>query len=152
PIDGTLDIRRIALHSDHSTGLPGPRWQDYLHRRQALVARGVVNGPPIFAQEAWGAAASDLDGRRCLDFAGVRGTLNVGHAHPEVVQAVKEQADAYLHTCFNVVMYPGYIELAQALVDQVPGDWPNKVMLQSTGAEAIENAIKIARCATGRRA
>ncbi|OZI29406.1 4-aminobutyrate--2-oxoglutarate transaminase [Bordetella genomosp. 7] len=142
----------MALHTDHSTGLPGPRCQEYLNRRQALVARGVVNGPPIFAQEASGATVIDLDGRRYLDFAGGIGTLNVGHAHPEVVQAVKEQADAYLHTCFNIVMYPGYIELAQALVDQVPGDWPKKVMLQSTGAEAIENAIKIARCATGRRA
>jgi len=140
------------LHTDHSAGSPGPLCQDYLNRRQVLVARGVVNGPPIFAQQASGAIVVDLDGRRYLDFAGGIGTLNVGHAHPEVTQAVKEQADAFLHTCFNIVMYPGYIDLAAALVEQVPGDWPKKVMLQSTGAEAIENAIKIARCATGRPA
>lgn len=140
------------MHTDHSAGSPGPLCQDYLNRRQVLVARGVVNGPPIFAQQASGAIVVDLDGRRYLDFAGGIGTLNVGHAHPEVTQAVKEQADAFLHTCFNIVMYPGYIDLAAALVEQVPGDWPKKVMLQSTGAEAIENAIKIARCATGRPA
>ena len=63
---------------------------------------------------------------------------------------MRSQAERYLHTCFNIVMYPGYIELAEALIDLVPGDWP-KVMLQTTGAEAVENAIKVARRATGRR-
>src|SRR5690606_21109497 len=142
----------MALHTDHPAAGPGPSCQSYLDRRQALVARGVVNGPPIFARHAAGALVTDLDGRQYLDFAGGIGTLNIGHAHPEVVAAVKAQADAFLHTCFNIVMYPGYIDLAEALVDVVPGDWPKKVMLQSTGAEAIENAIKIARRATGRQA
>ncbi|WP_432759250.1 4-aminobutyrate--2-oxoglutarate transaminase [Bordetella genomosp. 5] len=141
----------MQIESSKAAG-PGPRCQEYMSRRAAHVARGVVNGPPVFARHASGATITDLDGREYLDFAGGIGTLNVGHAHPEVVEAVKAQADAYLHTCFNIVMYPGYIELAEALIERVPGDWPKKVMLQSTGAEAIENAIKIARRATGRAA
>lgn len=112
----------------------------------------MANGPPVFAERAAGATLTDLDGHDFIDFAGGIGTLNVGHAHPEVVAAVRAQAERYLHTCFNIVMYPGYIELAEALIDLVPGDWPKKVMLQTTGAEAVENAIKVARRATGRQA
>lgn len=132
--------------------LPGPLCQDFKQRRDAVVARGVANGAPIFAARAIGCEVEDLDGNRFIDFAGGIGTLNVGHAHPEVVQAIKQQADRFLHTCFNIVMYPEYIELCERLVDIVPGDWPKKVMLQSTGSEAVENAIKIARKATGRPA
>ncbi|CAB3677656.1 5-aminovalerate aminotransferase DavT [Achromobacter mucicolens] len=132
--------------------LPGPICQQYQIKRDALVARGVANGAPIFAARASGSEVVDLDGNTFLDFAGGIGTLNVGHAHPEVVAAVKRQADDYLHTCFNIVMYPGYIDLAEMLVKRLPGDWPKKVMLQSTGSEAVENAIKIARRATGRQA
>lgn len=131
---------------------PGPRCREYLDRRRALVARGVANGPPIFARRAAGATIEDLDGRSYVDFAGGIGTLNVGHAHPAVVQAVRAQAEQFLHTCFNIVMYPQYIDLAERLIGLVPGEWPKKVMLQSTGAEAVENAVKIARKATGRRA
>ncbi|MDH2053070.1 4-aminobutyrate--2-oxoglutarate transaminase [Achromobacter marplatensis] len=135
-----------------SSQLPGPQCQAYLGRRNAAVAAGVANGPPVFAQRAAGATLTDLDGNAFIDFAGGIGTLNVGHAHPEVVAAVQAQAERYLHTCFNIVMYPGYIELAEALIDLVPGNWPKKAMLQTTGAEAVENAIKVARRATGRQA
>ncbi|MDS1139105.1 4-aminobutyrate--2-oxoglutarate transaminase [Pusillimonas sp. SM2304] len=131
---------------------PGQQCLAYLEQRNAFVARGVANGPPVFAGQASGSLVTDLDGHQYLDFAGGIGTLNVGHAHPEVVKAVKEQADAYLHTCFNIVMYPGYIDLARELVRIVPGDWDKKAMLQNSGAEAVENAIKIARNATGRSA
>lgn len=131
---------------------PGEQCSHYLAKRNAYVARGVANGPPIFAKSALGAVVEDLDGFRYLDFAGGIGTLNVGHSHPEVVKAVTAQAQAYLHTCFNIVMYPGYIDLSQELVELVPGNWEKKVMLQSTGAEAVENAIKIARAATKRSA
>ncbi|MEO8839636.1 MAG: 4-aminobutyrate--2-oxoglutarate transaminase [Herbaspirillum sp.] len=131
---------------------PGPQCQTYLENRQKYVARGVANGSPIFASHASGAELVDLDGYRYLDFAGGIGTLGVGHAHPAVVAAIKSQADAFLHTCFNIVMYPGYVDLARALTRVVPGAWEKKVMLQNSGAEAVENAIKIARCATGRPA
>lgn len=135
-----------------SSQLPGPQCQAYLGRRNAAVAAGVANGPPVFAERAAGAMLIDLDGNAFIDFAGGIGTLNVGHAHPEVVAAVQAQAERYLHTCFNIVMYPGYIELAEALIDLVPGNGPKKAMLQTTGAEAVENAIKVARRATGRQA
>ncbi|WP_454673809.1 4-aminobutyrate--2-oxoglutarate transaminase [Achromobacter pestifer] len=135
-----------------SSQLPGQQCQAYLKRRNDAVALGVANGPPVFAERAAGATLTDLDGNAFIDFAGGIGTLNVGHAHPEVVAAVQAQAERYLHTCFNIVMYPGYIELAEALIDLVPGNWPKKVMLQTTGAEAVENAIKVARRATGRQA
>ncbi len=130
--------------------LPGPQCQSYQERREKFVARGVANGAPIFARKAQGCTVEDLDGHSFIDFAGGIGTLNVGHAHPAVVQAVKDQADKFLHTCFNIVMYPQYIDLAEKLVKLVPGSWAKKVMLQSTGAEAVENAVKIARNATGR--
>ena len=132
--------------------IPGPLCQSYQARRNASVALGVANGAPVFAARASGASLVDLDGNTFLDFAGGIGTLNVGHAHPEVVRAVQEQAENFLHTCFNIVMYPGYIDLAEKLIEIVPGSWPKKVMLQTTGAEAIENAIKVARKATGRQA
>jgi 4-aminobutyrate aminotransferase/(S)-3-amino-2-methylpropionate transaminase len=135
-----------------SSQLPGPQCQAYLGRRNAAVAAGVANGSPVFAERAAGATLIDLDGNAFIDFAGGIGTLNVGHAHPEVVAAVQAQAERYLHTCFNIVMYPGYIELAEALIDLVPGNGPKKAMLQTTGAEAVENAIKVARRATGRQA
>jgi 4-aminobutyrate aminotransferase/(S)-3-amino-2-methylpropionate transaminase len=135
-----------------SPQLPGRQCQAFQARREAAVALGVANGPPVFAERAADATLTDLDGHDFIDFAGGIGTLNVGHAHPEVVAAVRAQAERYLHTCFNIVMYPGYIELAEALIDLVPGDWPKKVMLQTTGAEAVENAIKVARRATGRQA
>ncbi|WP_238913876.1 4-aminobutyrate--2-oxoglutarate transaminase [Achromobacter insolitus] len=138
--------------AEQSPQLPGPQCQAYLARRNAAVALGVANGPPVFAANARGATLTDLDGHDYVDFAGGIGTLNVGHAHPEVVAAVQAQAARYLHTCFNIVMYPEYIELAEALVELVPGSWPKKAMLQTTGAEAVENAIKVARRATGRQA
>lgn len=95
-----------------SPQLPGPQCQAYLARRNAAVALGVANGPPVFAASARGATLTDLDGHAYIDFAGGIGTLNVGHAHPEVVAAVQAQVARYLHTCFNIVMYPEYIELA----------------------------------------
>src|SRR5690606_38135632 len=128
--------------SDQILAVPGPLCRDLKQRRDAVVARGVANGAPIFAARASGCEVEDVDGNRFIDFAGGIGTLNVGHAHREVVQAVKQQADRFLHTCFNIVMYPEYIELCERLVDIVPGAWPKKAMLQSTGSEAVENAIK----------
>jgi 4-aminobutyrate aminotransferase / (S)-3-amino-2-methylpropionate transaminase / 5-aminovalerate transaminase len=123
-----------------------------LSRRGEAVARGVGSAYPIFAERAEGVRLWDVDGREYLDFASGIGTLNLGHRHPRVVAAVREQLEHFTHTCFQVVQYEGYVALAERLNRLAPGDFPKKTLLLSTGAEATENAIKIARHATGRPA
>lgn len=98
-----------------------------------------------------GALLYDLDGRKFIDFAGAIGTLNVGHSHPKVVEAVKKQAEALIHPGFNVMMYPSYIELAEKLCSLAPGDHDKKAIFLNSGAEAVENAVKIARKYTKRQ-
>lgn len=105
-----------------------------------------------FVKEARGAIIVDMNGRELLDFAGGIGVTNVGHCHPKVVAAIKDQADKYLHTCFHVVPYDLYIDLAAQLNELAPGDHHKMTMFVNSGAEAVENAVKIARHATGRQA
>jgi len=119
-------------------------------RRQAAVPRGVGHAHSIFASRAENAEVFDVEGRRYVDFAGGIAVLNTGHRHPAVIEAVKAQLDRYTHTCFQVLPYESYVELAERLNALAPGDFPKKTILLSTGAEAVENAIKIARAATGR--
>ncbi|MFD2618560.1 4-aminobutyrate--2-oxoglutarate transaminase [Terrilactibacillus laevilacticus] len=121
-------------------------------KRDRYVARGVGNGNRRLAAKAKGAIVTDLDGKRFIDFAGAIGTLNVGHSHPKVVEAVKKQLDDYIHPGFNVMMYPSYIELAEKLCELAPGEDEKQVILLNSGAEAVENAVKIARRYTGRQA
>ncbi|HEX9038679.1 MAG TPA: 4-aminobutyrate--2-oxoglutarate transaminase [Ktedonobacterales bacterium] len=128
------------------------RTEKLLAKRAAQVPRGVGNTHPLFAARAQGAKLWDVEGREYIDFVGGIGVLNVGHNHPRVTQAVQAQLDRYLHTCFQVVMYEPYINLAERLNNLAPGDFPKKTIFLSTGAEAVENAIKIARAATGRQA
>ncbi len=128
------------------------RTQHYNNLRQEHVAQGPANLTPAVIASAKGATMTDVDGRTFIDFAGGIGVNNVGHAHPKVVQAIKDQADRFLHTCFHVGMYASYIELAQQLNALVPGDFPKKTMFANSGAEAIENAVKVARYATRRPA
>ena len=118
--------------------------------RNTHVAKGPANITPAFIKEAKGAIMTDVDGRELIDFAGGIGVNNVGHSHPKVVQAIKDQADQFIHTCFHVGMYDAYVELAAKLNELVPGDFPKKTMFANSGAEAVENAVKIARYATGR--
>ena len=120
--------------------------------RQAHVAQGPANLTPAVIQEAKGAVMTDVDGKEFIDFAGGIGVNNVGHAHPKVVKAIKDQADRFIHTCFHVGMYDSYIELAEKLNDLVPGDFAKKTMFANSGAEAVENAVKVARYATKRPA
>lgn len=134
------------------TPIPGPRSQALLSRRQAAVPVGVANVSPIFASAASGATVTDVDGNTYLDFAGGIGVVNIGHAHPEVNNAVHAQVDRFLHTCFHVAMYEGYVELAETLAELAPGPFAKKVLLVNSGAEAVENAVKIARRHTGRPA
>ncbi|WP_273831956.1 4-aminobutyrate--2-oxoglutarate transaminase [Guptibacillus sedimenti] len=134
------------------TSLPGPVASQLLERRENIVPNAVSCGIPTFAEKASGARVTDVDGNTFIDFAGAIGTINVGHCHPRVKEALHDQVDKYIHTGFNVMMYEPYIELAEKLAALAPGNHPKKVLLQNSGAEAVENAVKIARKYTGRQA
>jgi 4-aminobutyrate aminotransferase/(S)-3-amino-2-methylpropionate transaminase len=112
----------------------------------------VFNTAPIFVAGGEGATVTDVDGHRYIDLAGGLGVLNVGRANERVLEAVRAQVDRFLHECFHVAMYPGYVELAEELNRVTPGDHAKKTMLANSGAEAVENAVKISRYATGRQA
>jgi 4-aminobutyrate aminotransferase / (S)-3-amino-2-methylpropionate transaminase / 5-aminovalerate transaminase len=130
--------------------VPGPASAELIKRREQAVPRAVFNTAPIFVASGAGAEVSDVDGNHFIDLAGGLGVLNVGRANPRVLEAVHRQIDAFLHECFHVAMYEGYVELAEALNHITPGDHPKKTMLANSGAEAVENGIKAARYATGR--
>jgi 4-aminobutyrate aminotransferase/(S)-3-amino-2-methylpropionate transaminase len=132
--------------------VPGPNSTELSKRREESVPRGVFNTVPIFVASGEGASVTDVDGNRFIDLAGGLGVLNVGRANRRVLDAVHEQVDKFLHECFHVAMYEGYIELAEALNRLTPGNQPKKTMLANSGAEAVENAVKISRYATGRDA
>ena len=119
-------------------------------RRQAAVARGVGHSHQVFIAKGENAEVWDVEGRRYIDFAGGIAVLNTGHRHPAVIQAVKDQLDQYTHTCFQVLPYAPYVALAERLNAKAPGDFAKKTLFLTTGSEAVENAIKIARAHTGR--
>lgn len=125
---------------------------DLLERRKLAVARGVANMHDIFAERAENAEVWDVEGRRYIDFAGGIGVLNTGHRHPKVMAAVQRQMAQYTHTCFQVMPYEPYVALAERLNTLAPGRDPKKTLFLTTGAEAVENAVKIARAHTGRPA
>ena len=126
--------------------------QELLDRRKDSVANGVGVFNTATVKEAKGAIITDVDGRELIDFAGGIGVVNAGHCPEPVVAAIREQAGKYLHTSFNVVTYEPYIQLCEELIEILPHGEKTKAMLVSTGAEAVENAIKIARQATKRSA
>ncbi|HZT95533.1 MAG TPA: 4-aminobutyrate--2-oxoglutarate transaminase [Chloroflexota bacterium] len=126
-----------------------PSW---IERRRRSVARGVATYADVVVDHAHGAEVWDVEGRRYIDFAGGIGTVNVGHTPPEVVETLTRQAERLIHMCFSVAYYPAYIELAERLCAITPGSFAKKALLLNSGAEAVENAVKIARAATGRRA
>src|SRR3979411_1949857 len=134
------------------TPISGPRSQALMKRRNAAVVQGAYHATPIFVAKAEGAVVEDVDGNRLIDFAGGIGCLNTGHRAPAVVEAVRRQLDRFLHTSFNVLPYESYIAVCEKLNALVPGKGPKKTILVNTGAEAVENAIKIARCYTKRPA
>lgn len=123
-----------------------------IKRRQESVARGVSTAHPIWVERGRGATLWDVEGRRYIDFVGGIGTLNAGHADPRVVAAIADQAARFTHSCFQVAMYEPYVRVAEELNRRAPGDSPKKTLLLSTGAEATENAVKIAREYTRRPA
>ena len=135
-----------------NTPIPGPRSEELRKRRDAAVPRAVFNTAPIFVAGGDGAHVMDVDGNRFIDFAGGLGVLNIGRGNERVLQAIREQAERFIHECFHVSMYEGYVELAETLNRITPGDHEKKTMLANSGAEAIENAVKIARYGTERQA
>jgi 4-aminobutyrate aminotransferase/(S)-3-amino-2-methylpropionate transaminase len=134
------------------TEIPGPKSRALMARREAAIPRGPSNATPIFAASAQGAVIEDVDGNRYLDFAGGIGCLNIGHRSPRVISAIREQLEKYLHLCFAVTPYEGYVAVAEKLNALAPGNFPKKTILLNSGAEAIENSIKIARAYTKRPA
>jgi 4-aminobutyrate aminotransferase/(S)-3-amino-2-methylpropionate transaminase len=116
-----------------------------IRRRRESIPRGVFNMTPLVISEAKGARVKDVTGREYIDFAGGMGVLNVGHCPEAVVEAIRDQAGKYLHTCFHLMMYEPYIALAEKLNDIAPGDFPKKTLLANSGAEAVEKGVKIAR-------
>jgi 4-aminobutyrate aminotransferase/(S)-3-amino-2-methylpropionate transaminase len=132
--------------------VPGPNSTEWAKRRGEAVPRAVFNTAPIFVASGDGARVTDVDGNTFIDLAGGLGVLNVGRANPRVLEAVHGQVDRYLHECFHASMYEGYVELAEALNRITPGDRAKKTMLANSGAEAVENAVKVSRYATGRDA
>jgi len=124
--------------------------EQLMARKAAATPRGVGVMASFFAERAKGAEIWDVEGQRYIDFAGGIAVMNVGHGHPKVLAAIEEQLKRFTHTCYQVVPYEGYIALAEKLNQLTPGTHAKKTALFSTGAEAIENAIKIARAHTGR--
>src|SRR5438445_2586856 len=142
-MSGTIQIR---------TAIPGPRSQELMRRRAQAVPRGVYHATPVFVARAEGAVVEDVDGNRFVDFAGGIGCNNVGHRAPAVMAAVRGQIERFLHTCFSVAPYEAYVSLAERLNELTPGRFVKKTLLVNSGAEAVENAVKIARAFTGRSA
>ena len=132
------------------TAIPGPKSKALSERRSAAVPRGLSHATPIYAAKAEGAVIEDVDGNRYIDFAGGIGCLNTGHRAPGVVAAIERQLDKFLHVCVQVTPYENYIRLAERMNQLTPGKFPKKTLFVNSGAEAIENAVKIARAATGK--
>jgi 4-aminobutyrate aminotransferase / (S)-3-amino-2-methylpropionate transaminase / 5-aminovalerate transaminase len=135
-----------------TTEIPGPRSREIVERKERSVASPLSLYLPIVAAEGRGATLTDVDGNTFIDFAGGVGCLNVGHAHPHVVEAVQEQAARFLHTDFTVVPYEVYVTLAERLLALAPFRGPAKAAFFNAGTEAVENSVKFARAYTGRPA
>jgi 4-aminobutyrate aminotransferase/(S)-3-amino-2-methylpropionate transaminase len=147
-VDRVAVTRAIDLH----TALPGPRSREILARKEQAVAGPLVPAFPIVVAEAHGATLTDVDGNTFVDFTGGVGCLNVGHSHPRVLAAAREQLERYSHTDFTIVPYEPYVELAERLLARVPIRGPARAAFFNAGTEAVENAIKFARAHTKRPA
>jgi 4-aminobutyrate aminotransferase/(S)-3-amino-2-methylpropionate transaminase len=139
-----------AIHL--KTEIPGPRSQEIVARKERVVAEPLSLYLPVVAAEGRGATLTDVDGNTFIDFSGGVGCLNVGHAHPRVVEAVQEQAARFLHTDFTIVPYEVYVTLAERLLELAPFRGAAKAAFFNAGTEAVENAVKFARAYTGRPA
>ncbi|MBV9920408.1 MAG: 4-aminobutyrate--2-oxoglutarate transaminase [Pseudonocardia sp.] len=134
------------------TDIPGPRSTELMARRSAAVAKGVSATVPVFVAAAGGGVIVDVDGNSLIDMGSGIAVVNVGNANPSVSAAVADQAAAFTHTCFMITPYEGYVAVCEELARVTPGDHEKRSALFNSGAEAVENAVKIARVATGRTA
>ncbi len=134
------------------TEIPGPNSRALMARRLRALPRGVYASTPLFMRHAEGAILEDVDGNRFIDLGGGIGCANVGHRNPRVLSALRTQLDAFLHLCFQVTGYESYVALAEKLNQLTPGTFAKKTFFVNSGAEAVENAVKIARAFTGRSA
>src|SRR3954469_22651366 len=137
---------------DLKTAVPGPRSREVLERLAASVASPLALTFPVVAADARGVTITDLDGNTFIDFAGGVGCLNVGHSHPQVVQAAQEQLERFSHTDYTVVPYEVYATLSERLIALAPLGGRAKAAFFNAGTEAVENAVKFARAFTGRPA
>lgn len=133
------------------TEVPGPKSREILARREKAVTRAVARSTQVVVESAGGALVHDVDGNTLIDMAGGIGMLAGGHCPPAVVEAMREQAEKLIHPCFLVATYEPYVELAEMLNECTPGNFDKKTILVNSGSEAVENAVKIARCHTGRQ-
>src|SRR5216684_2796922 len=134
------------------TPIPGPKSKAIGERRTKAVPSSLSHSTPVYLTKAEGAVLEDVDGNRYIDLAGGIGCLNVGHRRDVVVNAIRRQLDRFLHTCIQVTPYESYVRLAERLNELTPGKFPKKTLFVNSGAEAVENAVKIARAYTGRPA
>ncbi|MCG9701720.1 4-aminobutyrate--2-oxoglutarate transaminase [Vibrio natriegens] len=123
------------------------QWQE---RKEKVVAKGMANLSAVYIESAKNALLTDIEGKEYIDFAAGIAVTNTGHSHPQIIAAVKEQLEKFSHTCSMVTPYSSFIELAEKIVDVAPGKGEKKVAFLTTGAEAVENAVKVARAHTGR--
>src|SRR5215471_17593384 len=143
--DGT-EMSTIQLR----TAVPGPKSKALAERRNLAVPRGLSHATPVYVAKTEGATLEDVDGNRFIDLAGGIGCLNTGHRSPAVTKAIQQQTERFLHTCVQVTPYESYIRLAERMNEATPGKFSKKTLFVNSGAEAIENAVKIARAHTGR--
>ncbi len=139
---------KVNIHTE----VPGPKSRAMLARREKAVPRGVFNVTPIYAAKCSGSLIEDVDGNTYIDFAGGIGCTNVGHSQPEVIAAATAQLGKFTHTCFHVMQSEPYVALAERLNSLVPGKYEKKTFFANSGAEAVENSIKLARVHTNRPA
>src|SRR3984957_1887819 len=147
-LDGIETMSNIRL----KTEIPGPNSRALMARRSQAIPRGVYASTPLFIRHAEGSMLEDVDGNRFIDLGGGIGCVNVGHRNSRVVSALRAQMDAFLHLCFQVTGYESYVALAERLNQLTPGNFAKKTFLVNSGAEAVDNAVKIARAFTGRPA
>ncbi|HEY8589300.1 MAG TPA: 4-aminobutyrate--2-oxoglutarate transaminase, partial [Naasia sp.] len=145
--EGAFEPRRSVV-----TEIPGPKSRELHERRLKVVPPGVHSTLPVYIERANGALLRDVDGNQFIDLGAGIGVTTVGHTRETVVEAAKAQLDSFLHTLFTITPYESYIRVAELLAEHTPGDFEKRTVLVNSGAEAVENGVKIARKHTGRRA